>query len=213
MAIKRHRKPRRSGSKIARRHAAKFPSQRVLIVCEARKTEPNYFSGWKKEHYLTSVRIVVVSGGGLTPIDTIERAVKIAKDSASDPYDAIFCVFDHDGRPQFDDAVSKLTEPICERLNIFGAYSTPCFEFFLLLHKTFSTRAFESYREIEPELKKYVPEFDKSDANLYRLFKLDLMSAIDNAQRVRLEAERDSRLVPYTLCDKILSAVLGCSSD
>ena len=59
----------------ARQGPKREPYEKVLIVCEGTKTEPNYFNGLKNHLRPTSAN-VVIAGKGATPLKIISEAEK-----------------------------------------------------------------------------------------------------------------------------------------
>ena len=100
------------------------PRQRILIVCEGEKTEPNYF-----RHFpLPSDSIVEVQGVGANTVGLVEEALRLRKGAR---YDQVWCVFDRDSFPpeNFNAALQ-----LAEYNNIRVAYSNEAFELWYVLH-------------------------------------------------------------------------------
>src|SRR5262249_28886015 len=72
----------------ARRVDTREPRPRFLIVCEGRKTEPNYFTGFR-----ISPRVVVIEGLGDNTLSLVQRTVELA---AEHKYEQVWCVLDRD---------------------------------------------------------------------------------------------------------------------
>lgn len=132
----------------------------IFIICEGKKTEPNYFSGFRLSH-------VKVVGIGHNTVSLVEYALQFKEE-----YDEIWCVFDQDSHiNKFDSAISK-----CKG-NVYAAYTNEAFELWYLLHfkdiqaDTGITRA--QYCEI---LDVYLPQqrgrnrpkYCKNDSNIYQ---------------------------------------------
>jgi hypothetical protein len=48
----------------------------ILIVCEGKQTEPNYFKSLKDQLKLTIVRIEIISSGHTTPAQIVDFAIE-----------------------------------------------------------------------------------------------------------------------------------------
>ena len=105
-----------------------------LIVCEGKKTEPNYFNGLKKkinEKYGNKVDVLIpsieVKGTGKNTTDLVNYTDKFVNYS-NKRYGQVWVVFDKDDYPdkQFNQAIKNSS------FNI--AWSNPCFEIWILLH-------------------------------------------------------------------------------
>jgi hypothetical protein len=97
-----------------------------LIVCEGKKTEPNYFKSLRAE-LRVSVN-VRVEGIGDNTDSLVERAIEL-KDE--DDYVQAWCVFDRDSFPanRFNRAIQ-----LVENNGLQVAYSNEAFELWYILH-------------------------------------------------------------------------------
>jgi hypothetical protein len=104
------------------------PKKRILICCEGKKTEPNYFKAFR----VTSAE-VIVDGVGSNTSSLVEYAVQKKEEAAKEkePYDEIWCVFDRDSFPagNFNSAFD-----LAKKNTIEIAYSNEAFELWYLLH-------------------------------------------------------------------------------
>lgn len=119
------------------------PYERVLIVCEGKKTEPIYFECLIKALRLATANVVVDGDCGSSPDRVFKHAKKLYKKSneIGNSYDKVFCVFDKDSHPSYMatiDAINRSTPK-----GIFVAInSIPCFEYWLLLHFEYSIKPY-----------------------------------------------------------------------
>jgi hypothetical protein len=113
--------------------------QRILIVCEGEKTEPNYFEAFKTLLPPHTVDLDIV-GEGFNTLSLVDRAQKLRdKRSGGDySYDQIWVVFDRDSfEPSaFDNAIHK-----AESDKIQCAWSNEAFELWYVLHFEYRTTA------------------------------------------------------------------------
>jgi hypothetical protein len=135
-------------SKLANRKANRGDT--FLIVTEGTVTEPIYFKTLVQDLKLGSVSVKVIPGRASDPRHVIETAAQVAKDqfrkaksgnlSNHDPqkFDHVWAVIDTDvaSRLKFWNDVTQLAAAKKVKL----AHSTPCFEFWLILHYGFTTR-------------------------------------------------------------------------
>lgn len=105
-----------------------------LIVCEGKKTEPNYFNGLKKkinEKYGNKVDVLIpnieVKGTGMNTTSLVKYTQKTVN-HANKVYGQVWVVFDKDdyNDEQFDSAI--------DNCNYNVAWSNPNFEIWLLAH-------------------------------------------------------------------------------
>jgi RloB-like protein len=99
----------------------KFEKERILIVCEGKNTEPDYF-----RHFKLSTATIKAIGLGYNTVSLVDRAAQL--NEASD-YDQVWCVFDKDDFSNFNDAIQKAAQ-----LGFKTAWSNQAFEYWLLLH-------------------------------------------------------------------------------
>lgn len=134
----------------ARPTALAQPGETFLIVTEGVVTEPIYFDLLRKDLQHSAVRVKVQPGDESDPRHVIETAAREAKDQIrrakkgtlgiSEPakFDQVWAVIDTDVavRQGFWSEVENLAKARKVRL----AHSTPCFEFWLLVHLEYTTR-------------------------------------------------------------------------
>lgn len=120
--------PERRRDRLRRGRAGRDDAIRVLVVCGAKETEPNYFNALLNERRLRAAEVRVISHA-FDPSRLVLEAKKMKKreQRRGEEYDHVFCVFDHDGEEWFDNA-SKAAEDAGIQL----ARSWPCFEFWFL---------------------------------------------------------------------------------
>ncbi|MFP1453605.1 RloB domain-containing protein [Escherichia coli] len=96
----------------------------------------------------------------------------IRKKKRSDPYDKVYCVFDRDAHPNYDEALSRINS-----LNPKGIFvaitSIPCFRVladtsFGYTRKSFSPQKGKSEgAQMLAELKKYMPDYEKKASGVF----------------------------------------------
>ena len=144
----------------------------VLIVCEGKKTEPNYFRSFR-----VSKKIHVL-GEGDSPLNLVKKALEEQKGHT---YDQVWCVFDRDSVPpnQFNTALQQ-----AEQHDIKVAYSNECFELWYLLHFHFYQTAIQ--RAEYPRLLSEALgcDYRKSRPDMYALLESRQTQAIRNAKHL-----------------------------
>ncbi len=106
------------------------PHDRVLVVCERSKTEPQYLNELLIHYRLSTAHIDVV-GAGIDPVSLVRGAMKRAKTETKrgDAFYRVYCVFERNSHASFSQA-----SIMANQLKMHLARSWPCFEFWLLLH-------------------------------------------------------------------------------
>ncbi len=150
--------------------------ERFLIVCEGKKTEPNYFKCFRVP--TTRVIDIDVRGFGYNTVSLVKEAINL---KSQESYDQVWCVFDRDSFPaeKFNEAIS-----LAKRNSIEIAYSNEAFEIWYLLHfsyyKTAMTRS-DYYDRLTRLLGK---KYEKNQEDMYALLEPKQSSAIRNAKKL-----------------------------
>ncbi len=203
-----HKRKERKIELLRRRRAMKAPYDVILIVCEGGKTEPNYFSELKKAFRLSNAN-VRICGRGADPLSVVNFAIESFRQEPE--FDRIYCVFDRDRHTTYDAALDKVRRTrLGKGTKIFAIPSVPCFEFWLLLHFTYTTKPFDAppgdsicSRVIE-ELKKYLPEYQKGNYDIFNKIRDKLDNAITNARRVEQFHQTSATDNPSTLLHSLV---------
>ncbi len=176
------RKPRKP---TKRKLPNREPYNRVLIVCEGAKTEPFYFSEIRSRYRLSAANVAVVNEGS-APITVVKTALDRQKreQNIGEKYDDVFCVFDRDEHASYDNACA-----VANTKKLKLARSWPCCEFRLLLHFRYTRSPYARSGKVSPadncvgDLKKFLPNYEKSQRGLFQNLENRLENAKENAQR------------------------------
>lgn len=178
---------------LRRRGPKREPYDRVLIVCEGEKTEPNYFRELCSYYKLSVANVVVTPAEGSSPITVVRfsKTRQRLEKKQGEQYDRIYCVFDRDEHTTFRAA--------CEQAATNGfrlATSIPCFEYWLLLHFEATNAPFEheggrtAAQNVQRSFKKCMPDYSKGRAGVFNALIQRLDDAKNRAERVLQESER-----------------------
>lgn len=112
-----------------RKSRTREPKPKVLIVCEGKETEPQYFNLIKREYHLRSVVVVKQSILGSAPISVAQSAVELNQAQIdlygpSAEYEKVFCVYDTDKHTSLREAKQLIDEH-----NFAAIISNICFEY------------------------------------------------------------------------------------
>lgn len=168
--------------------------ERILIVCEGEKTEPNYFE--KFEAFGLDVKVL---GTGKNTESLVNLASKYVND-----YDEVWCVYDKDSfeAQQFNNAYSTAVK---KGMNV--AYSNESFELWYLLHFDFHNTQIGRVAYIKKLDKKFreifKKDYQKNSEDTYELLKSRQETALrnaDNLERIqRVSGVTPSNQSPVTL--------------
>ena len=188
-----HRDPK-VASAYRRSDPSREPYDVVLIVCEGRKSEPNYFSGLRSAYGLSSVNVRVLPPPGQDPMSIVNFAIQqLDRDKE---YDRAYCVFDRDGHAGFDAAVQAVRESkYGKQQRLFAITSIPCFEVWVLLHYQYSAAAYiaggghSACERVIREIQKHYPQYAKGSETVFA----DLVDLLDQALEHAVRLEQHNR--------------------
>ncbi len=155
--------------------------ERILIVCEGEKTEPNYFRGFK----VSSSQIVKIDikGSGKDTCRIVEEALRLKKiaEKNKEAYNQVWCVFDRNSFPMEDFNHALF---LARQNNIKVAYSNEAFELWYLLHFHFFNTGIsrDQYKE---KLSKFLGyEYKKNSRTMYDELSGEQQNAIKNEKKL-----------------------------
>jgi len=194
---------RKAKSNFKRPTPSKKGKERVLIVCEGEKTEPEYLTELYQTLELTSANIRVCGAECASdPKSILDFALG---NYDEDPgIDWVYCVFDKDSHTNYDDTIKRAADT---KLNpgsqLIIIKSVPCFEYWVLLHFKETTKPYGKGKnspcdELIKELKRLFPEYSKGMGKLYALIGDKTGFAIVNAKKTIKAAQKTGTDNPTT---------------
>ncbi|MCD4823031.1 MAG: RloB family protein [Phycisphaerae bacterium] len=180
------RLPRKS---LKRPSSSRQIQERVLIVCEGKKTEPKYFNALRREY--RGVTVTVKASKGSAPWTVVDQAIKKRENDRAqelEDYDHVWAVFDTENPTNNPHLIKAFKKAAKEGIKV--AYSNPCFEFWILLHFKKIGRPFLDYDEVKKELIKHYPDYEKGQ-DVYSQIKDNTDTAIKNAKAIDTHQHKD----------------------
>ena len=134
----------RANNALARQQQQRTQSPRCLIVCEGSKTEPHYLAELREVWGIPHSWVNIKPSEGSSPDRVVQTAERLYVEDArmGHSFDQVFCVFDRDAHPTFSQAVQRTRELASNGKPFKAITSTPCFEFWFLLHFGYSDAPF-----------------------------------------------------------------------
>jgi len=195
----------------------------ILIVCEGKKTEPNYFKGFPKRRgkFVYELKFKGENEseenmGGISPKKVVEKAIEL-RDNSYQKYDRVWAVFDKDEFEDFDAAILK-----AKSNNICCAWTNEAFELWYLLHfqnRITGMKRTEYQKAIEKEInktwknKKKPYKYAKNATDMYDVLQKygNQEQAIKWAQQLTLQYnnEKFSTHNPRTQVFKLVKQLIG----
>lgn len=199
-----------------RRKPSRSPRKSILVVCEGQKTEPAYFSFYKRQLRLSNVLLEICGDEcGSDPTSVVEYAKRRFKKDRS--IDVCFCVIDRDdhSNANFHKAMTIVSDiAFSDKREFSAAVSDPCIEYWYLLHFKYTRAPFVSVggktraQRVADELKKIWPEYKKNLTDTGNILKDKFEVAEHNAQKSLIEAKRTGDPNPSTNLHRLVRSLL-----
>ena len=214
-----HNRKSRNRAELERQKKDRSRSPRYLIVCEGTKTEPHYFREMRTDLQIRPQSVRIIPSEGSSPDRIVAHALYVYDDDAlsGDSFDKVFCVFDRDMHDTFDNAVQRINHlRSSSKPKPFEAItSTPCFEFWFLLHFGFTYQPFHASGKksigdkVVAALRKKsgFETYGKGSSGIYATLKDKMASAIKSAQKLRNSSECMGHRNPATDVDLLVGAM------
>ena len=192
--------------------------KRILILCEGKKTEVNYFKAFKKDDVLkrrlSAVDVEVYKPTDHSPMGLVSEAKKKLKQGRQEknPYDSVWAVFDKDGHDRVKDAFIKARDVGGIRIG----FSNVSFEFWLFLHFERALKHFPDSNSICSYLRNnHISGYEKN-LDIFQALKPRIQQAIENGRWVEGQCNADVErgvhlcdLSAYTNIGKIVELLLS----
>jgi hypothetical protein len=215
------KRKQRYAKSLQRKKASKAPYDRVLIVCEGAKTEPNYFKEIRNVYRLSTANIDICGKEcGSDPLSVVNYAIKKFREDLD--YDRVYCVIDRDKHATFDAALDKLRQTkLGKDIKFIATTSVPCFELWLLLHFEYTTRQFcapgnaSNCELIITELNKKgrIPDYSKGAQDIFSLTKDLLPKAIKHARQLQQHNQSTGTNNPATNVHELIEYLIGLTTS
>lgn len=206
-----HKRKAKAERELSRRKSKRSSYEKVLIVCEGEKTEPNYFNEQVNHYKLNSANVAVDGSCGSSPKSVFERAKELAQieESRGDAYDRVYCVFDKDSHSSYAQTLVDIdSHKSCSKF--LAVTSVPCFEYWLLLHFQYSTKPYHSSGkssiadQVIKDLKVFITNYSKGDNAIFTQLLGQLEFAKQNAIRANKTANSNHTDNPTTLVHELV---------
>ena len=200
-----HKRKAKAADALERRKAKRASYDKILIVCEGEKTEPNYFNELINFYKLNTANVEIDGTCGSSPKSVFERAIELYENEncKGDAFDKVYCVFDKDSHETYDETLIRIKAQ--NPKSVFSAVvSVPCFEYWILLHFHYSTKPYHATgsssigNEVLKDLKAVFPEYTKGSEDIFESLSGQLEFAKANAIRSLTHAQANHTDNPIT---------------
>jgi hypothetical protein len=207
----------RQQKQLERKQDRRASYDRILIISEGSKTEPNYFREIRAAYRLHTANVEVhPSELGTAPIQVVQYAQALFengdrhKNIQRRAFEKVFAVFDRDDHASYHDALSlaaslngKLKNDAKQSIVFEAIASVPCFELWLLLH--FEDIQTPLHRdEVIRRLKRHIPDYEKGTKNSFSITNEHLTVAIQRAERLATRFTAHTDPEPFTTIDALV---------
>jgi hypothetical protein len=182
---------KRTPSQIKRTSRTRESYDKVLIVCEGKKTEPYYLEALRNHFKLSQANVVIDPDSQSAPISVVDFAIQLSKEAikSGDPYTRVYCVIDKDRHPSYTKALDKAGRYAHALTTLKTIVSIPCFEYWILMHYESTTMVFGASGRspcdnlINSRLQTHIPGYSKANkAKSKELVETRLEQAIVNSK-------------------------------
>jgi hypothetical protein len=219
--LKKNISKERNKKTLARSSGQRKSCDRILIVTEGTKTEPNYFNDMRKDYKLPTASVCICpSSSGTAPRNVVEYAEQLFlkgnqhKGLAARAFEQVYAVFDRDNHDTYAEAIKKAknlnkkhANDIKQQVKFAAIPSNPCFELWLLLHFMDVSSPLTS-TEVMKQIKKQIPGYDKSRGDIFQLIASQLDQACKRADRLIESNSADNGQYPYTYVHNLVKVLL-----
>jgi len=161
--------------------------------------------------YFESLRVACRYPYKLTPgfpqHADIEHILKLAKAKLAEHYDYVVCLIDMDRLYEKPAEMKKYLsfKSRKENRDIMFVETSPCTEFWFLLHflPDNTVRRYQNYDQLIPELRKYMPGYEKTKRYFIKTKLYDFLRANGNLDRAKVNADRLSSMSKASSEDRI----------
>ena len=201
----------RQKAQLERKLGRRASYDRILIVSEGSKTEPNYFLEIRKTFRLHATNVEVCHcATGTTPLQVVEYAREVFENGnphshiQKRAFEQVYAVFDRDAHASYHQALQqaaglngKLRNDNRQPIVFRAIASIPCFELWLLLHYE-AIHAPIHRSEVMKRLKRYFPAYEKGMGGVFGNTHAHLELAISRAEALTRKNTVNSGYEPYT---------------
>lgn len=203
---------------LERKQGRRASYDRILIVSEGSKTEPNYFREIRAAYRLHTANVEVrPSELGTSPMQVVQYAQVLFeegdrhKNIQPRAFEKVYAVFDRDEHENYHNALAlaasldgKLKNDNKQWVSFQAIASVPSFELWLLLHYE-DIQAPLHRTEVMRHLKVHIPGYDKGARDAYAITAEHLAIASQRAKRLTEHFSAHTDPEPFTAVGELVS--------
>lgn len=212
----------RQRKQLERKLGRRASHDRILIVSEGSRTEPNYFREIRAAHRLHTANVVVQpSDLGTEPIQVVQYAEDLFKHGdrrrqiQPRAFEQVYAVFDRDDHRTYFDALQfadsldgRLRNDNKQPVRFRAIPSVPSFELWLLLHYE-DIQAPVHRDEVMQRLKRRIPDYEKGTCGVFAITRGRLEVATHRARELAGRSSPYDDGEPYTAIGELVTLLTG----
>jgi len=197
---------------LERKQNRRASYDRILIVSEGSKTEPQYFNEIRSAYRLHTANVEVrPCETGTAPIQVVEYAHDLFVNGDTHKriqpraFEKVYALFDRDDHDSYFPALGKahsldgkLRNDSKKAVQFQAIASIPCFELWLLLHFKEDIAAPIHRDEVVTRLKRHISGYDKGVNGTFAATSGNLPTAIQKAEQLAQAYNAHTDPMPYT---------------
>jgi hypothetical protein len=209
---------KRQQKQLERKQGQRASYDRILIVSEGSKTEPNYFREIRAAYRLHTANVEVQpSDLGTAPIHVVQYAQQLFESGdyhrniQRRAFEKVYAVFDRDNHDSYFDALQlaksldgKLRNDAKKSVIFQAVASVPSFELWLLLHYE-EIQAPLHRNEVMRRLKQHIPGYEKGAGKAFATTSEHLAVATQRAGRLAKRFTADTDPEPFTAIAELVT--------
>lgn len=185
----------RQRARLERKQGRRQPGRRFLVVCEGKKTEPNYLKEMRGAMRIHAANLHVVHEGVTEPRQIVDAAWELFQNGNGSfrrkAADVVVAVFDRDEHRTYHDALDYAASLDAKSpkndnrqpVRFLTVPSNSCFELWALLH--FKDQQTPIHRhDAFDQVRGFLPDYDKGMKGLFAQTRERLPTALKRAYRL-----------------------------
>jgi hypothetical protein len=201
-------------ARAERKKAGRSEKGSALLVCEGKCTEPRYLHGLLRHLDISTANVEIIEGQSRSNAVAVVTRARQRFETA--PRYRVFVLIDTE-QADLPQALKQCKTPLQREnkkkghplIRIEPVLSTPCFEFWLLLHFRYCDQPFTCFADVLPELRASLPDYRKSEPAIF--LKTGggegLDRALLNTAKLRRFLGQTQSTIPATDMDRLVEAL------
>lgn len=210
----------RQRAQLERKQGRRASYDRILIVTEGSKTEPNYFTEIRSHYRLHTANVKVRhSDLGTEPLQVVQHAKDLFENGDRHrnlqprAFEQVYAVFDRDEHLSYAEALQmahaldgRLRNDNKQMISFKAIASVPNFELWLLLHFENITAPLHRDRAIE-RLILHIRDYEKGARGTFNRTRLALGEAMERARILAQRTTAENGVEPFTKVGELVAVL------